>query len=137
MFSLDSTCSMLLTKGKRKGTPCGRKISSSNAFCKFHSLKPEPMRTCSMVLTKGARKTETCNRKVATLDTETLQNNTLCKLHWIAESKRPKNPYLEYEHDINLHYNSTEGYVLKVENEVLNLGKLNFNLALRLKEIKS
>ncbi len=124
-------CSMLLSKGRRKGSPCGRKIKVVEQFCKFHSVKPEPARTCSMVLTKGARKTETCNRRIATPE------HTLCKLHWISESKRPKNPYLEYEQDIKIVQKSAHEIAVVSKNRAVCLSKLNPQLALRLKEIKS
>lgn len=88
-------CPVLLSKGKRKGTPCNRKLSSEETeACKFHSAKAESTDVCTVILTKGERKNQPCNRKV-------LQDG-LCKLHYSREQDRPKNPYTEKEFDCKL-----------------------------------
>jgi len=86
-------CSVLLTKGKRKGTACNRKITDEEQFCKFHVAKNIPSEVCPVILTKGERKNQTCERKV-------LPNGKLCKMHQALEDRKPYNPYVDYEYDV-------------------------------------
>ena len=98
-------CSVSLTKGKRKGLPCDRKIIlESDNFCKFHINKAVPTHLCKVILTKGERKNQTCNRKVAEEDPENPSGSEqgLCKIHKTLEQRRPYNPYSTNEEDINL-----------------------------------
>jgi len=86
-------CNVILSKGKRKGLPCKRKIlQDTDSFCKFHLSKATEKELCTIVLTKGERKNKPCNRKVA-------DNSTMCKIHTSAEEKRPYNPYVDKERD--------------------------------------
>jgi hypothetical protein len=86
-------CSVILSKGKRKGLPCKRKIlQDTDLFCKFHLGKATEKDVCTVILTKGERKNKPCNRKVA-------DNSTMCKIHTSLEEKRPYNPYVDKEAD--------------------------------------
>jgi len=88
-------CSVVLTKGKRKGLSCNRKIlPETEAFCKFHLTKSIPQELCKVILTKGDRKNQTCNRKVAS------EGDDLCKIHRTQEDRKPRNPYVENEADV-------------------------------------
>lgn len=93
------TCTVLLSKGKRKGLPCNRKINTEmDDFCKFHINKAVETNICSVILTKGERKNQSCNRKVVcTIEDETNGTRGLCKIHKTLEDKRPYNPYNEKE----------------------------------------
>jgi hypothetical protein len=86
-------CNVILSKGKRKGLPCKRKIlQETDEFCKFHLGKASEKELCTIILTKGERKNKPCNRKVA-------DKSTMCKIHTSLEEKRPYNPYVDKETD--------------------------------------
>ena len=90
-------CPVVLSKGKRKGNPCSRKIvQAEEEFCKFHLGKSIDTNVCTVILTKGERKNQTCNRKV-------LEGSlTLCKIHKTLEDKRPSNPYMDKEANVEI-----------------------------------
>lgn len=91
------TCSIILTKGRRKNLPCNRKVlEGTSLFCKFHTVKIEPIVYCTVILTKGERKNQTCNRKSVN------PKNKMCKIHMTLEEKRPYNPYNDNEDNISL-----------------------------------
>ncbi len=102
-------CKIILTKGKRKNLPCDRKIlEDSDAFCKFHMVKTEPITYCTVILTKGARKNQTCNRKsmqqknfdTADNASSNVPTDKMCKIHTLLEQRRPYNPYVDNEFDV-------------------------------------
>lgn len=122
-----SACQMTISKGKRKGLPCDRvTLSPDEAYCKFHAVKNTPVRTCSMILTKGVRKTLTCNKRVTSTE------HDLCTLHWLRECRRPGNPYIEHEKDIQVIQLSPEKGTISSETAVVELSQLNPGLAARL-----
>jgi hypothetical protein len=91
-------CEILLTKGKRKGLTCNRKIiTEGDEFCKFHLGKSNEVFLCNVILTKGERKNQTCNRKAIEGDAD-----KLCKIHRTLEDKKPKNPYTTNEFPVQL-----------------------------------
>lgn len=84
-------CAVVLSKGKRKGLPCNRKILQDNDdFCKFHLGKSVDTDVCKVILTKGERKNQQCLRAV-------VDGSKLCKIHKALEDKRPYNPYVDKE----------------------------------------
>ena len=86
-------CTAILSKGKRKGQLCNRRILQENdPFCKFHLGKSTENELCTIILTKGERKNQPCNRKI-------IENSTMCKIHAALEEKRPYNPYIDKETD--------------------------------------
>lgn len=96
---IEEVCKVTLTKGKRKGFACNRKLAvEGETVCKFHAGKPVSLELCTIILTKGERKNQTCNRK-------SLENDVLCKIHKTMEMKRPYNPYVDKERPIFLHDN--------------------------------
>ena len=87
-------CTVVLSKGKRKGLSCNRKIlQEGETFCKFHQNRITDKTSCNIILTKGDRKNQPCNRKV-------IEGGNLCKIHQSLEDKRPFNPYVTKESDI-------------------------------------
>lgn len=88
-------CTVILTKGQRKGQPCNRPLQGNEAHCKLHDVRAEDYAACSMMLVKGDRKNLTCGRKVTAVNTE---GYGLCKLHYDLELKKPYNPYKESEY---------------------------------------
>jgi len=107
-------CSVVLTKGKRKGLNCERKIlQDTDKFCKFHSGKSVEKEICTVVLTKGERKNQPCNRKVA-------EDSKLCKIHQSVEDKRPYNPYVDKESDATINGNSVTSAICNLDLDLLN-----------------
>jgi hypothetical protein len=108
---LQSVCPLVLTKGKRKGLSCNRKILvKEEKYCKFHQEKTEDKSTsCTVILTKGERKNQSCNRKI-------IEGGKLCKIHQNLEDKRPYNPYIEKESDVIIN-----------KKAISNLGELDMN----------
>ncbi len=90
-------CTVKLSKGKRKGLNCNRKLNSTidEEFCKFHVAKSATSELCPVILTKGERKNQMCNRKVMTNSDGSSEK--LCKIHKTIEIKRPYNPYEDKE----------------------------------------
>jgi len=105
-------CIVILSKGKRKGLPCNRKILQENDdFCKFHLGKSISTDLCKMILTKGERKNQQCLRSV-------VDDSTICKIHKTLEDKKPYNPYVDKEVDVTITDNeikSTFGTLDKCE----------------------
>lgn len=110
-------CTAILTKGKRKGLPCNRKINIEGCIhCKFHTNKSVDVELCTVILTKGERKNKPCNRKV-------VEGEKLCKRHMALEAKRPYNPYVEKETDVCVEGNRVQSPICN-----LNMSKLNGHL---------
>ena len=108
-------CPVILTKGKRKNLSCNRKIienTSNGSFCKFHTVKSEPISYCSVILTKGERKNQTCNRKSLHLDTK------MCKIHTTLEERRPYNPYVDKEYNVQIEDNYTVSFEIYKSNDI-------------------
>ena len=112
-------CPVILSKGKRKGLSCNRKIIlDGETFCKFHMSKSVESQLCTVILTKGERKNKPCSRKV-------VEGSPLCKRHVALEEKRPYNPYVEKESDISIVGNLVTSKSNKVGNQTLDINKLN------------
>jgi len=111
-------CPVILSKGKRKGLSCNRKIIlDGETFCKFHMSKSVESQLCTIILTKGERKNKPCNRKV-------VEGSPLCKRHVALEEKRPYNPYIEKETDIQINDDLVTSS-LQINKQTLEISKLN------------
>lgn len=125
------TCLVILSKGKRKGLECDRKIiQDCENFCKFHLGKSTTLNFCNVILTKGERKNQTCNRKVVEIldiDGNIInQNETLCKIHKNLEDKRPFNPFVDNEIEIVSLKNQNQDFIESAnQNCRLNLDKMD------------
>lgn len=96
-------CTVLLTKGKRNGLECKRKITQEgDDFCKFHSNKSLDSVLCSVILTKGERKNQTCNRRIVAGVENIDPSETLCKIHRGIEDSRPYNPFVDKEKPVEI-----------------------------------
>jgi hypothetical protein len=115
-------CPMELSKGKRKGLLCNRKILSDEEYCKFHldKIPATESQVCKMILTKGDRKNKFCLREVE-------GGKGLCKIHAALDEKRPYNPYVDKEVPANIVKRNEETFLTSriAEFEVNNLSCKN------------
>jgi len=108
-------CLAVLTKGRRKGLPCGRKVGNkAKHHCNAHASLETDVAKCCTILTKGVRRLETCNRKV------NASSGRHCGMHMVMEAKRPHNPYTECESDV---------FISLADKQVTSLdGKITFDI---------
>ena len=85
------TCTVVISKGKRKGENCNKKTSGGDGVCESH--QKFVFETCKLLIIKGARKNQTCGKKVYI--------NSVCKTHFLSTIGIPINPYLENEIDVS------------------------------------
>jgi hypothetical protein len=89
-------CDAIILKGSRKGELCSKNTTRdqvTNEFtskCKLHV----PTNKCNVLIVRGARKNLLCNKNVF------IDSEVYCKKHYFVEIKRPYNPFLDNEKDV-------------------------------------